>query len=136
MDAKANTLICDSPIGQEALERALCVPQSAYLIVVGGGIPGSMLRVDERRTSVGRSGENSFQFTDLTLSRRHASFWLDTGGAVCVEDEGSTNGTFLNGHRVAPGRVKQLQDGDRIQLGQGIVLKLVRLDPSDELFQR
>ena len=29
-----------------------------------------------------------------------------------------------------------LDDGDRIQLGTNVVLKLARLDPNDELFQR
>jgi diguanylate cyclase (GGDEF)-like protein len=57
-------------------------------------------------------------------------------GAVHLRDEGSTNGTFLNGHQVTPDRPVQLAEGDRVQLGSNVVLKLVRLDPTDERFQR
>src|SRR5205823_4727593 len=60
----------------------------------------------------------------------------DALGSVFLTDEGSTNGTFLNGRRVEAHRAHRLEDGDRVQLGTGVVLKLVRLDPSDERFQR
>jgi two-component system, cell cycle response regulator len=57
-------------------------------------------------------------------------------GTVYLRDDGSTNGTFVNGKRVAAYRQVSLDDGDRIQLGTSVVLKLARLDPNDELFQR
>ena len=52
-----------------------------------------------------------------------------------MTDEGSTNGTFVNGQRIELRRAIRLEDGDRIQLGTGVILKLVHLDPSDERFQ-
>src|SRR4051794_38041927 len=136
MDAKANTHVCVSPITQTQEDSQRTASQAAYLIVVGGVIPGTMLQLANQRTSLGRSAENTFQLYDITVSRRHAFVWMDALGCVFLMDEGSTNGTFLNGRRVEADRAHRLEDGDRVQLGTGVVLKLVRLDPSDERFQR
>ena len=136
MDAKANTHLCESPIKEALTEEQAALAHAAYLIVLRGGMPGTMLRVGEEGTTLGRSSENTFQFHDVTISRRHVMLRMDSRGSVSMTDEGSTNGTFVNGQRVELHRVIRLEHGDRIQLGTGVVLKLVHLDPSDERFQR
>ena len=136
MDAKANTHICAAPVSQESSETVIAPANSAYLIVLAGGIPGTMVRVNDRGTTLGRSADSSFQISDLTVSRQHAFLSVDEVGTVHLRDEGSTNGTFVNGKRVAAYRSVSLDDGDRIQLGTTVILKLARLDPTDELFQR
>jgi diguanylate cyclase (GGDEF)-like protein len=136
MDAKANTHVCSSSEAQSQDELGPMAADAANLIMVRGGLPGTMLRVDERGTSLGRSGENLFQLSDPTVSRRHAFVWMDSRGLFYLRDEGSTNGTFLNGQRLESRRPARVENGDRIQLGTGVLLKLVRLDPSDERFQR
>jgi diguanylate cyclase (GGDEF)-like protein len=107
-----------------------------YLILVNGGIPGSMLRVSTGGTRLGRAADNTFQFREITISRNHATLTVDPQGVVRLTDMGSTNGTYLNDRRLpelTPARVK---DGDRIRLGSALVLKFVRLDPCEEQFQR
>jgi diguanylate cyclase (GGDEF)-like protein len=136
MDAKANTHICKSPISEADFDKRVTPPQSAYMIVVTGGIPGTMVRLSEQGTSLGRSTDSTFQIADITVSRDHAFVSVDDRGLVRIRDEGSTNGTFLNGKRIHPHRPVELADGDRIQLGTTVVLKLVRLDANDERFQR
>ena len=136
MDAKANTHICASPVTPAEPEKKPTPSYSAYMIVVAGGIPGTMVRLSERETSLGRSTNCTFQISDITVSREHASLFVDNNGSVRVRDDGSSNGTYLNGKRIRPQRLVELADGDRIQLGTTVVLKLVRLDPTDERFQR
>lgn len=136
MDAKANTLICAAPLSQDDQETVIAPPNSAYLIVVSGGIPGTMVRVNDWGTTLGRSADSSFQISDITVSRQHAFLSVDEIGTIYLRDDGSTNGTFVNGKRVTAYRQVSLNDGDRIQLGTSVVLKLARLDPNDELFQR
>jgi pSer/pThr/pTyr-binding forkhead associated (FHA) protein len=51
------------------------------------------------------------------VSRRHARIFKQ-GGAVVVEDMGSINGTFVNGHRLDPYLPEVLNDGDMLQLGK------------------
>jgi len=64
--------------------------------------------------SIGRSSRNSMVLADLSLSRHHAEILPDSDGWI-LQDAGSRNGTFLNGHRLqAPERLKP---GDRIDLG-------------------
>jgi two-component system, cell cycle response regulator len=136
MDAKANTLICASPVTQPDTEKKVTAIHSAYMLVVSGGIPGTMVELSEQGTTLGRSAECSFQISDITVSREHAVIMIDEMGSVQIRDQGSTNGTFLNGKRIHARRLVELADGDRVQLGTKIVLKLVRLDPNDEQFQR
>jgi diguanylate cyclase (GGDEF)-like protein len=107
-----------------------------YLIMVSGGIPGSMLRLEAEGTLLGRSSENTFQFRELSVSRRHAVLAVDPHGVVRLTDLGSTNGTFINERRIAAQVPVRIKDGDRIRLGSGVVLKFVRLDPCEEQFQR
>jgi two-component system cell cycle response regulator len=107
-----------------------------YLIVVAGGIPGEMIRLSQSGTRIGRSGENSWQLLDASISRRHASIGADGKGDVWITDLASTNGTFLNGKRLAGHVAYRLKDGDRLQFGASVVVKFVRLDPVDEQFQR
>ncbi|MFO0951086.1 MAG: GGDEF domain-containing protein [Isosphaeraceae bacterium] len=107
-----------------------------YLIVVGGGIPGTMIRLHPGVTVVGRAGENAVRVPDLSVSRRHAEIEVDRQGMAWLTDLGSTNGTFLNKSRLPPHTPTPVEDGDRIQLGSCYVVKFVSLDPCDERFQR
>ncbi|OYU17399.1 MAG: FHA domain-containing protein [Rhodobacteraceae bacterium PARR1] len=64
--------------------------------------------------TIGRAPNNALSFLDDGVSRVHAGIRL-VGGAVTLADEGSLNGTFLNGKAVkAPARLKS---GDKIGLG-------------------
>jgi pSer/pThr/pTyr-binding forkhead associated (FHA) protein len=55
---------------------------------------------------------------DPGISRRHARV-LARNGAVILEDLGSSNGTYVNGHRIS-GPV-ELGTGDEVQLGDTIL---------------
>ncbi len=115
------------------------IARSSYLIVVQGGLPGAMHRLEDGPTSIGRSPENSIQLVEETVSRHHARIepdpWSDPS-AVRLVDLGSTNGTLVNGKRLAKGQSTLLADGDRVQFGTGFVLKYIRPDPCEERFQR
>ena len=135
IDVKASTHFCESPITEAEIEERVAFTSSAYLIIIRGGMPGKMLRVVEGGASLGRSSENSFVFYDNTVSRQHATVLIDRRGSVSITDQSSTNGTFVNGQRLEPLHARRLTEGDRIQLGTSVILKLVFLDPSDERFQ-
>lgn len=106
-----------------------------YLIVVNGGIPGSMIRLKRDGTSIGRSSTNDFRLLDPSISRNHAAIGADASGELWLSDLGSTNGTFLNGKKLDAHLAARIRDGDRIQFGKAVVVKFVCLDPSDEKFQ-
>jgi pSer/pThr/pTyr-binding forkhead associated (FHA) protein len=79
-------------------------------------LDGAVIRefpVDKDSISIGRKHGNDIQLNDLTVSGRHALI-VTMGEHVYVDDLGSTNGTLLNGSRVAKTLIKQ---GDVIQVG-------------------
>jgi ABC-2 type transport system ATP-binding protein len=69
-------------------------------------------------TLIGRDPAADVVIADTGVSTKHASF-VPVDGGIAVEDHGSTNGTFVNGQRVAG--AQQLQAGDRIQLGDTVL---------------
>jgi pSer/pThr/pTyr-binding forkhead associated (FHA) protein len=54
------------------------------------------------------------------VSREHACIFR-RGNAVEIEDLASTNGTMLNGTRLAPYLPVQIKDGDQLQLGKLLI---------------
>ena len=56
--------------------------------------------------------------TTPTGSARHATVRVEPVGVV-LEDEGSLNGTFVNGERIEQ---RLLEEGDRIQIGPHLLL--------------
>ncbi len=122
------------PLTDEPLAPAASRPM--YLIVVSGGSPGALHEIKATGTRVGRSQDNGIRFADLGVSRRHATIVSDASGEAWVTDLGSSNGTFLNGDRLPAHTPHQLRDGDRLRIGTAVVVKFVRLDSTDERFQR
>jgi pSer/pThr/pTyr-binding forkhead associated (FHA) protein len=69
--------------------------------------------------TIGRDPTNSITINDAEISRRHARLTYQ-GGKYVLEDLGSTNGTFVNGQRLAGPRV--LKSGEVVSFGEQIVL--------------
>ncbi|MDG3003736.1 GGDEF domain-containing protein [Paludisphaera mucosa] len=136
MDLKATTHICVSPVKAEDEDTQVVPSQPMYLIVVHGGTTGTMLRIDGPETSLGRGGDNTHQFHEATVSRRHAVLSHRDEGLSWLTDLGSSNGSFVDSRRIPPRTPVRIEDGARIQLGAAVVLKYVSLDPCDERFQR
>ena len=96
------------------------------LTVLSGSRPGMIIPLGDGDLTIGRTEDATHALPDESLSRRHARFF-EQGGRCFVEDLDSTNGTFLNGARIA--EASPLEDGARIQLG---ALTLLRFTLQDE----
>jgi len=68
---------------------------------------------------IGRSSE-ALRLGDQTCSRRHAEVTPDAGEWF-IRDLGSANGTYVNGTRIGPERVR-LHVGDQIRAGSTVLL--------------
>jgi len=84
------------------------------LIVEDGPRAGLTYVLGEGVTVAGRSDGVDIFLGDVTVSRRHAKFTVDTDG-LRVDDLGSTNGIYVNLERLdsAP-----LRHGDRLIIGK------------------
>jgi hypothetical protein len=70
-----------------------------------------------RRLNVGRASDNELSLNDASVSKIHAALLMTTEGTILVADTGSTNGTFINGRRIAYGESRQINDGDVLGFG-------------------
>ncbi len=66
-------------------------------------------------TKVGRNNENDLVLTDVTISGLHCRI-LNEDGTIYVQDENSTNGTFINNERLT--EKTQLHHGDKLTIGK------------------
>ena len=80
-------------------------------------LTGTAVRVG--RDSSSRQVVPEIALADPGVSRQHARLLAQPDGSWAVIDEGSTNGTYINGsdHRIPPHHQVLLSDGDRLQLG-------------------
>lgn len=89
-------------------------PQRRYLMTRRS--TGEQFELRGQEYVVGKSMYCSFQVRDnMTVSRRHVLFFCESD-ACWMEDNGSTNGTFLNGRRVAPHARVRLRPGDVVSM--------------------
>lgn len=91
------------------------VPDAIHLRVTAGNAAGTVISVtDELLIGRQAKGEGSLE-GDIEISRQHARIAAREDGRYAVEDLGSTNGTFVNGHRID--RPTALERGDRVEFG-------------------
>ncbi|MGH9906789.1 MAG: FHA domain-containing protein [Pyrinomonadaceae bacterium] len=70
-----------------------------------------------KRLNVGRASDNELSLNDNSVSKIHATLVLNSQGTLLVADTGSTNGTFINGRRIAYGEARQIEEGDVVGFG-------------------
>jgi hypothetical protein len=114
--------------GTPAPSRTTLSPSCLVIRDTGHSLP----LPDSDRVVVGRSDPVSNFYPDLDLSehgalqngvgRRHMRLSVQEN-QISVEDLDSTNGTFLNGQRLAPRVPRALNDGDELCLGK-LVLRV------------
>lgn len=101
----------------------------ATLLIIQGAEQGARFELTESDFGLGRAPQNEIRLLDSEASRIHARLlWRETH--FVLKDQGSSNGTFLNGREI---REQSLTDGDQIQIGRSVLLfSLVRPDVQPE----
>ena len=95
------------------------------LVIVAGPNRGSSFSLIEGENSIGRQMDNHIVLSSSKVSKRHCAL-LVTPNDVLLRDEGSTNGTFVNG---AMTKKQPLRPGDKLSVGE-FVLELVNTAPA------
>lgn len=97
-------------------------------VMRSGPTPGVTFPLEGDQLTIGRDASNGVAINDAEVSRKHSRLSFQ-GGKYVLEDLGSTNGTFVNGQRLAGPVV--LKPGDVVSLGEQIVLMYdaVNMDP-------
>jgi hypothetical protein len=124
IDASGDEVTPDSPeLGRVAAGHTMVLDREALLHDRPRAPRAFIEVVSERRRiplgaeplAIGRDPENDLVLDDRRVSRRHAEVRLRLG-RYTLYDLQSTNGTYVNGRRVAE---IVLSDGDRVQIGGG-----------------
>lgn len=99
--------------GPNPKRRGRAVKQ-AQLVVIDGSGKGDAVPLRGEIT-VGRAGDATLDVEDDYASSHHARFYRDDESWI-VADLGSTNGTVVNGLRIA--RPTRVGDGDIVRIGR------------------
>lgn len=102
-----------------------------HLVAIGGwATPGERWRLHKRKTIAGGSDDPAdgvdLRFPVKQISSRHAQFELFPSGDLWIVDLASTNGTFVNGKKLAAKERTKLAIGDQVKLSQNLILVVER----------
>lgn len=70
-----------------------------------------------RRIGVGRAADSNLCLSHASVSKIHATIMMNPEGTLLIADTGSTNGTYINGRRIAYGEARSIEDGDVVSFG-------------------
>jgi hypothetical protein len=71
-----------------------------------------------REITIGRGQDNDITINDASVSRHHATI-IQTSSGIMINDNGSSNGTFINGNRIQ-GEC-ELSNNDILKLGSALI---------------
>jgi pSer/pThr/pTyr-binding forkhead associated (FHA) protein len=93
-------------------------PQASYRLQGLDGHEHLRFLLDKDNLRIGRSSSmNDYAITHDSISRRHVNVRRKSGEWL-VEDEGSTNGTAINGQPLLPHQAHRLLTNDILKLGE------------------
>lgn len=87
----------------------------AKLVLLSQGLTGKTHDLNADKTTIGRVEDNTFAITEPSVSSHHCEVLL-RGSDVVIKDLNSTNGTYINGEKIAGESV--LKPGQILRLGQ------------------
>lgn len=94
----------------------------SFLSVEWGKQQGQIYELRQEVVRIGRTRDNDFMLNDPTVSQFHARIVRLQDGTYGIQDMRSANGVALNELMLGMGYIQPLQDGDRIQLGEVVLL--------------
>jgi pSer/pThr/pTyr-binding forkhead associated (FHA) protein len=84
------------------------------LVAVAGPLNGSTFELRADELTIGRRPDNTIPIPLRSVSKTHCRLRRVEGDRFVVSDEGSRNGTFVNGRRLEAGARRELIHGDTI----------------------
>jgi len=92
------------------------------LIVKAGDEISKPFDLIKEKSVIGRDPNSDIVIEDIEVSKNHLAI-TRKGNTFQIEDQNSTNGTFLNGKKLR--KPTAIKNGDLISLGKNIVLEFV-----------
>ncbi len=102
-------------------------------MVLTGPQAGQLVGLEQALVVLGRAADADLVVQEPSVSAYHARIARVSDVRCCVEDLGSTNGTFVDGRRIS---LSPLEVGDRLQLGPDFALRFAITDDAEESLHR
>ena len=113
-DPVTGSCACSVVPGGSAVISSPSAGTEPRLVANAGAYTGSIFRLGTGTVIIGRDDSNTIALPlDNAVSRRHSRI-ENLGGSYTIYDEGSSNGTFVNGAKITE---RILHSGDEIQIG-------------------
>jgi len=90
------------------------------VFIQSGPQHGKSFKLEDDPIVIGRSPENDIQIKDSSISRSHLKV-LRKKRRYFVEDLRTTNGTFINGKRLEPGKAVEVKEGLPVVIGRVLI---------------
>jgi hypothetical protein len=121
VDTTETSPLPERDTGQKPAGPSMPVGKRLSLAVIAGNDAGVVYRIEKPRITVGRSGAD-FTINDSEASRQHAALEVrDT--VILLEDLKSTNGTLIDGERIA--ETVEINDKAEFQIGATTLMLIV-----------
>lgn len=104
-----STILTDSPVGEHI--NAISNPGAVSYLMFNKKKIQLVAKI-----TIGRESDNSVVVENKLASRHHALI-QKIRDEYFLKDEGSTNGTYLNGNKIPSGKYVKLNKGDKITIG-------------------
>ena len=103
------------------IERELKQASKVYLeiVVTYGNNHRETIELHQKLVYIGRASSFGHFDQDTEISRKHLMIKLNDTGEVFIEDQGSTNGAFLNGQKITG--MHRVQATDEVRVGRCIL---------------
>jgi hypothetical protein len=113
----------ESPKEKPAQKTSSGKKLAGWIVSFDLDLSGTDFKILEGRNKLGKSGSCNIVVNDDSISDEHALLFYGDN-KIILQDELSTNGTFVNGKKMTE-RV-QLQDGDKIKFGNiSFIVKII-----------
>src|SRR5437016_2001853 len=109
-----------SPPPEVALTARVTLPEGSREVALALA-PGG------KRLNIGRGTDNDLYLNHTSVSKIHAALKMNSEGTLLVADTGSTNGTHINGQRIAYGEARPIAEGDLVAFGD-VEVRFRRVD--------
>lgn len=108
------------------IERELKQAQKVHLeiTVQYGNATRDTIQLHQKVAYIGRASSFGHFDQDTEISRKHLMIKLNDTGEVFIEDQGSTNGSFLNGQKITG--LHRVQPTDEVRVGRCILRIVAR----------
>lgn len=117
-EGTADPLAGGGLVGSMASPGYTPVGAGPRLVATAGTYAGTIYPIADLGVEIGRDPNNAIAMPqDTNVSRRHAVVRMESGQAS-VMDNGSSNGTYVNGVRIQSQTPHPLRPNDELQIGQ------------------